>query len=79
MTGEIPYYNIAISDIIATVGYEGKQISLPTKGNTLILSIMKSCLSLNKEERPTFKNIVDQLQQRTKFLVGNPKKTKTWF
>jgi len=66
MTGEIPWKNVAINDIITTVGYEKKQIPLPTKGNSLILSILKSCLSLDKNSRPTFKEIVGQLQQRNK-------------
>ncbi len=78
MTGEIPYCNMPISDIIATVGYDGKQINLPTKGNQVILAIMKSCLELDKHGRPTFKQIVGQLQQRNKGMVSSLKKGKTF-
>lgn len=66
IVGEIPYCNVKIPDIITTVGHEGKQVPFPAKGNQLILSIMRSCLSLTKEGRPTFKEIVGQLQQRNK-------------
>lgn len=76
ITGEIPYHKVPISDIIATVGYEGKQINMPTKGNPLIVSIMKSCLSLDKTARPTFKQIVDGLQQRNKGASSTNKKSK---
>jgi len=78
MSGEIPYCNMPISDIIATVGYDGKQINLPTKGNQVILAIMKSCLELDKNSRPTFKQIVGQLQQRNKGMVSSLKKGKTF-
>jgi len=78
LTGEIPYYQTPISEIIATVGYEGKQVNLPSKGNSIILSIMKNCLNLDKHQRPTFKQIVDQLQQRNKSMVVANKKSKTW-
>jgi len=40
VTGEIPYLHYSIQDIIVSVGFEGKQLPLPTKGNSLILSIM---------------------------------------
>ena len=78
MSGEIPYCNMPISDIIATVGYDGKQINLPTKGNAVILSIMKNCLDLDRDNRPTFKQIVGQLQQRNKGMVSSLKKGKTF-
>ena len=78
MTGEIPWKNVAINDIITTVGYEKKQIPLPTKGNSLILSILKSCLSLDKNSRPTFKEIVGQLQQRNKGALVT-KKSKLFY
>jgi Protein tyrosine kinase. len=64
-----------ISDIIATVGFDKKQIPLPTKGPALLLNIMKSCLSLEKEERPSFKEILNQLQQRNKGVLNVPKKS----
>jgi len=78
MSGEIPYCNMPISDIIATVGYDGKQVNLPTKGNPVILAIMKSCLELDIHARPTFKQIVGQLQQRNKGMVSSLKKGKTF-
>lgn len=66
VTSEIPYLNTPIKDIINTVGYERKQIPVPTKGNAFILNMMRGCLSLDRDERPTFKEIVGQLQQRNK-------------
>lgn len=66
VTSEIPYLNTPIKDIINTVGYERKQIPVPTKGNMFILNMMRGCLSLDRDARPTFKEIVGQLQQRNK-------------
>ena len=74
MAGEIPFKNVPINNIISTVGFERKQLPLPTKGNPLLLSILKSCLSLDKSGRPTFKEIVGQLQQRNKGALV-PKKS----
>ncbi len=74
MTGEIPYYNVPINEIITNVGSEGKQVQLPTKGNPIILALMKSCLSLTKYDRPTFKEIVGQLQQRNKTNLPSKKR-----
>jgi len=74
VTSEIPYLNTPIKDIINTVGYERKQIPVPTKGNAFILNMMRGCLSLDRDSRPTFKEIVGQLQQRNKgALVTNKK------
>ncbi len=77
-TGDIPYYNTPINDIISLVGYQRKQVALPTKGNSIILSIMKNCLNLDKKKRPTFKQIVEQLQLRNKSMLAISKKGKTW-
>jgi hypothetical protein len=53
-------------EIIDTVGHQGKQVNLPTKGNYTILSMVRSCLNLRKEERPTFKEILNILQNKGK-------------
>lgn len=74
VTGEIPYHRSQIRDIIASVGYEGKQVPVPAKGPPLILSIMKNCLTLNPYERLSFKEILNQLQQRNKGLNKTDKK-----
>lgn len=66
ITGEIPYYNMNVNEIILKVGWEGRQVEIPTRGNPLILQIMKMCLSHEREKRPTFKEIVDKLQPKLK-------------
>lgn len=66
MTNEIPYMGLSRAEIIENVGNQGKQVALPTKGHPLLLALVKSCLNLKKEERPTFKEILNQLQQRNK-------------
>lgn len=73
MACEIPFKNVSINDIISSVGFDKKQLPLPTKGNALLLSILKSCLSLKKHDRPTFKEIVGQLQQRNKGVLVTKK------
>ena len=79
IVGEIPYCNMKIQDIIQTVGHEGKQVPFPAKGNNLIISIMRSCLSMTKESRPTFKEIVGQLQQRNKGAASSKKSKFSYF
>lgn len=76
VTSEIPYLNTPIKDIINTVGYERKQIPVPTRGNAFILNMMRGCLSLDRDTRPTFKEIVGQLQQRNKGALVTTKKSK---
>mgnify|MGYP000909745387 CR=1 FL=1 len=66
ITGEIPYYNMNVNEIILKVGWEGKQVEIPTRGNPLIIEIMKMCLNLERENRPTFKEIIDHLQPKLK-------------
>mmetsp|Transcript_27799 Transcript_27799/g.24426 ORF Transcript_27799/g.24426 Transcript_27799/m.24426 type:complete len:361 (-) Transcript_27799:923-2005(-) len=75
ITGEIPYYNVPISDIIVNVGQEKKQVPIPTKGPPLIVKIVGDCLNFDPKERPSFKEILSQLQQRNKSgTLSNQKK-----
>lgn len=76
VTGEIPYYRMQIRDIIASVGYEGKQVPIPAKGPPLIINMMKNSLCLNPNERMSFKEILNLLQQRNKGLNKDTKKGK---
>ncbi len=66
LTGEIPYYHMHVNEIILKVSWEGKQVEIPTRGNPLIIEIMKKCLNLEREKRPTFKEIIDHLQPKLK-------------
>jgi len=72
ITGEIPYFNMNVNEIVLRVGWEGKQVEIPTRGNPLIIQIMKMCLNGEREKRPTFKEIVDKLQPK----ISNNKKVK---
>ena len=74
VTGEIPYHRMPVSDIVVNVGYEGKQIQIPVKGNQLILSLVRKCLDMEMKNRPTFREILEILQQKSK---DNQKKSKT--
>ena len=66
ITGEIPYYSMNVNEIILKVGWEGKQVEIPTRGNPLIIQIMKMCLKLERDKRPTFREITDELQGKLK-------------
>lgn len=66
ITGEIPYYNLNVNEIIFKVGWEGKHVEIPSRGNPLILQIMKMCLDFERTKRPTFKEIIDTLQKDTR-------------
>ena len=55
-----------VNEIILKVGLEGKHVDIPTRGNPLIIQIMKQCLNIEREKRPTFKEIVDKLPPRHK-------------
>ena len=70
-----------VNEIVFKVGWEGKQVEIPTRGNPLIIQIMKMCLNLEREKRPTFKEIIDTLQPKLKdsrklkvsFLISKPR------
>ena len=62
-----------VSDIVVNVGYEGKQIQIPVKGNQLILSLVRKCLDMEMKNRPTFREILEILQHKNK---DNQKKSK---
>eukprot|EP01016_Furgasonia_blochmanni_P008959 TRINITY_DN13705_c0_g1_i4.p1 TRINITY_DN13705_c0_g1~~TRINITY_DN13705_c0_g1_i4.p1 ORF type:complete len:306 (-),score=44.42 TRINITY_DN13705_c0_g1_i4:372-1289(-) len=64
--GEIPYKGLSVWQIIALVGYEGKIVDIPKKGNPVILDLIKRCLNYDRTKRPTFKQILDSLQVRHK-------------
>eukprot|EP01015_Nassula_variabilis_P014344 TRINITY_DN2184_c0_g1_i2.p1 TRINITY_DN2184_c0_g1~~TRINITY_DN2184_c0_g1_i2.p1 ORF type:complete len:132 (+),score=32.47 TRINITY_DN2184_c0_g1_i2:64-459(+) len=57
--GEIPYKNYSIWQIIASVGYDKKQVEIPKAGSPLILEIIRQCLSFERQDRPTFKQILN--------------------
>lgn len=66
VTGETPYKGYSIPQIIGAVGFDNYQVPLPTKGNLLILKMMEKCLNRVRSERPNFKYIVENLQNRNR-------------
>lgn len=66
ITGETPYKGYSIPQIIGAVGFDNYQVPLPTKGNLLILKLMEKCLNRDRSERPNFKYIVENLQNRNR-------------
>lgn len=66
VAGETPYKGFSIAQIIGAVGFDNYQVSLPKKGNMLILKIMEKCLNRNRVSRPNFKYIVECLQNRNR-------------
>lgn len=68
VTDEIPYANMHINEIVLNVGWEKKQVEIPTKGHPVILQIIKMCLNFDVEKRPQFKEITEKLQESLKEL-----------
>eukprot|EP01016_Furgasonia_blochmanni_P029901 TRINITY_DN3127_c0_g1_i1.p1 TRINITY_DN3127_c0_g1~~TRINITY_DN3127_c0_g1_i1.p1 ORF type:complete len:881 (+),score=200.72 TRINITY_DN3127_c0_g1_i1:144-2786(+) len=66
VTCVVPYKGYSVWQIIASVGYDNKQVEIPKKGNKLILEIIRLCLNYEREKRPTFKQILEMLQNRNK-------------
>ena len=68
LTEEIPYRNMDVNEIVFHVGWEKKQVDLPTKGHPVILQIIKMCLNFDVDKRPQFKEITEKLQESLKEL-----------
>ena len=71
ITKEIPYVGIPILKIINSVGYENYSIQIPKKGQALLIELVDMCLNRNRNKRPTFKRILEKLQERRKHKKSN--------
>lgn len=66
VTRETPFKGFSITQIIGAVGFDNYQLPRPEKGNPLILHIMEKCLNRIRTKRPSFKMIVESLQNRNR-------------
>lgn len=66
VTRETPFKGFSITQIIGAVGFDNYQLPRPEKGNPLILQIMEKCLNRIRTKRPSFKMIVESLQNRNR-------------
>lgn len=77
VTEEIPYFSMNVNEIVLHVGWEKKQVEIPTKGHPVILQIMRMCLNFEREKRPKFKEITEKLQESLKELSKKNKVNST--
>ena len=66
ITGEIPYKELNNLQIIERVGFDEKIVPIPKSGNQTIIKIIEMCLKPKKSERPTFRKILQILQENKK-------------
>ncbi|CAD8088086.1 unnamed protein product [Paramecium sonneborni] len=63
ITQQIPYEGLSQTQIIGSVGYGEDQVSIPSHSNPpILLQLAKKCLKKNPIERPTFADIVNEIQ-----------------
>ncbi|CAD8173903.1 unnamed protein product [Paramecium pentaurelia] len=67
ITQQIPYEGLSQTQIIGSVGYGQDQVTIPSQSNPpILLQIAKKCLIKNPDERPTFADIVNDIQMGQK-------------
>ncbi|CAD8174233.1 unnamed protein product [Paramecium octaurelia] len=67
ITQQIPYEGLSQTQIIGSVGYGQDQVIIPSNSNPpILLQIAKKCLKKNPSERPTFADIVNEIQMGQK-------------
>ncbi len=66
MTGEIPYKDYNNLQIIERVGFDQKMVPIPKSGNQTIIKIIEMCLKPKRAERPSFRKILEILQENKK-------------
>ncbi|CAD8166913.1 unnamed protein product [Paramecium pentaurelia] len=67
ITQQIPYEGLSQTQIIGSVGYGQDQVPIPSHSNPpILLQLAKKCLKKNPDERPTFADIVNEIQQGQK-------------
>ena len=72
LAGKVPYFSMSVQQIVGSVGYGDNQVSIPENGNQIIINVMIRCLSKQRKERPSFKEIIsmiidDKKQKNSKF------------
>ncbi|EGR33770.1 kinase domain protein, partial [Ichthyophthirius multifiliis] len=61
---QIPYKGMSHQQIYGTVGFDDNyEIQIPKKGIPRYLKLMKQCLNRKPEDRPSFKKIVQEIQE----------------
>lgn len=77
LTRQIPYAGVPILKIINSVGYDDYTLPLPKQGNGLMREIMVVCLNKTRKMRPSFKKILEKLQERKKHKRSKFNHSKT--
>ena len=72
LAGKVPYFSMSVQQIVGSVGYGDDQVTIPESGNQIIINVMIRCLSKQRKERPSFKEIIsmiidDKKQKNSKF------------
>eukprot|EP01017_Pseudomicrothorax_dubius_P003112 TRINITY_DN10365_c0_g1_i1.p1 TRINITY_DN10365_c0_g1~~TRINITY_DN10365_c0_g1_i1.p1 ORF type:complete len:216 (+),score=37.84 TRINITY_DN10365_c0_g1_i1:299-946(+) len=65
VTGNIPYANVPLEEMVQTVGFGNSRVEIPKKGPKLFLDIMRKCTNRERELRPSFKEIYEMLHTQT--------------
>lgn len=64
LTGQIPYKDLSTAEIVKLVGNdETHHIPIPKYLNKLFLGIFIACTHRDMSARPTFKQIVEELEK----------------
>eukprot|EP01016_Furgasonia_blochmanni_P038113 TRINITY_DN4572_c0_g2_i1.p1 TRINITY_DN4572_c0_g2~~TRINITY_DN4572_c0_g2_i1.p1 ORF type:complete len:289 (+),score=28.48 TRINITY_DN4572_c0_g2_i1:2-868(+) len=76
ITGRVPYEGLSVMQIVGAVGYGTYRVEMPTQGNQSLIEMMKKCLSREKNDRPSFREIIEFLDYTLKVngVVGLFKK-----
>jgi serine/threonine protein kinase len=59
---EIPWNGQSMIDLIDQVGYQQKPLRLKNAKKTIFAELIEKCLQWKREMRPSFKEILDQIQ-----------------
>ena len=78
MTGKIPYKDYSTAQIIGMVGNDDSHhISIPDYRNKCLLDIFMRCTERDPSSRPSFKEILKEVQEVEKNLETNVMRSDT--
>lgn len=63
LTGQVPWENMHPMQVVGAVGFQGKTLELPEKGDKFLIGLCKRCMSSKPYDRPTFHQVVQELEQ----------------
>eukprot|EP00236_Picocystis_salinarum_P002223 CAMPEP_0183824094 /NCGR_PEP_ID=MMETSP0807_2-20130328/400_1 /TAXON_ID=88271 /ORGANISM="Picocystis salinarum, Strain CCMP1897" /LENGTH=485 /DNA_ID=CAMNT_0026069005 /DNA_START=152 /DNA_END=1609 /DNA_ORIENTATION=- len=72
-TGLLPWEELRPMQVVGAVGFQGRQLPVPEEGDPLLLHLHEVCCSPSSRCRPTFKEVLEMLEQGfSKYAIKVP-------